>query len=510
MIHTSYESLTNTTQNSIFGLNLNLGSTYPVFEPYFSFALINPAVMSERKLGKIVIKPRNKLPYSSHRTLYDPGRTSSQKPRSAPRWEGKSRFSKHLIFLVAGSLAAILLAWLVFKAINKRPEAKASETQSNLPNQAAGKVATAPDLSEYHVEKDVFRNDKTLESFLREQNLKEGIVSGLKVKAAQAGLAKLEKGHEVLLLTPKDFNMGYSFFIYEMSPGVSAHIHPYPLPEINIVSRNLVKGKKTIGGVIKTTLWDAVYNCHINPKIIEQMEEAMKWSVDFYHLEAGDKFKLIYEVILEGERVEDVGQLLAVYFNTRQGEHFAFFVKELDVPGFLDEYGHPVKKTFLKSPVKYQRISSHYDKERIHPILKTVRPHLGTDYAAPKGDPVFAVGDGTVEAAAFTQNNGNYVKIRHDKVYETQYLHLDHFAEGIKNGSSVAQGQVIGYVGETGLATGPHVCFRFWKNGEQVDHLKEDFNKPLVMSLKEEEKFLAKKDSLHRELDAITYFGDNL
>ncbi len=123
--------------------------------------------------------------------------------------------------------------------------------------------------------------------------------------------------------------------------------------------------------------------------------------------------------------------------------------------------------------MKYTRISSKYNPKRFHPILKRVRPHLGTDYAAPEGTPIYAIGDGTVEEAAYTKGNGRYVKIKHDKVYQTQYLHMSRFAKGIRRGAHVSQGEVIGYVGSTGLATGPHVCFRFWKNGRQVNHLKE-------------------------------------
>ncbi len=131
-----------------------------------------------------------------------------------------------------------------------------------------------------------------------------------------------------------------------------------------------------------------------------------------------------------------------------------------------------MKKSFLKSPIKYARISSRFNRSRFHPILKKVRPHLGTDYAAPYGTPIYAIGAGIITEAGYTKGNGNYIKIKHNKTYQTQYLHMQKFAVGIKKGLSVQQGQVIGYVGSTGLATGPHVCFRFWKNGVQVDPFK--------------------------------------
>jgi murein DD-endopeptidase MepM/ murein hydrolase activator NlpD len=132
-----------------------------------------------------------------------------------------------------------------------------------------------------------------------------------------------------------------------------------------------------------------------------------------------------------------------------------------------------MRKAFLKAPVKFSRISSRFSGKRFHPVLKRYKAHLGTDYAAPHGTPIVAVGDGTVSASSFTSGNGNYVKIRHNSTYETQYLHMSKRA--VKAGDRVQQGDVIGYVGSTGLATGPHVCFRFWKNGQQVDHLSEEF-----------------------------------
>jgi murein DD-endopeptidase MepM/ murein hydrolase activator NlpD len=140
-----------------------------------------------------------------------------------------------------------------------------------------------------------------------------------------------------------------------------------------------------------------------------------------------------------------------------------------------------MKRAFLKAPVKFSRISSRYSNRRFHPVLKRYKGHYGTDYAAPHGTPIVAVANGVVTATSYTKNNGNYVKLRHDDVYETQYLHMQRFARGIRPGVHVSQGDVIGYVGATGLATGPHVCFRFWKNGRQVDHLRENLPPPEPM-----------------------------
>ena len=162
-----------------------------------------------------------------------------------------------------------------------------------------------------------------------------------------------------------------------------------------------------------------------------------------------------------------------------------------------------MKRAFLKAPVRYRRISSRYNPRRFHPVLKRYKGHYGTDYAADPGTKIMAVADGVVTKASYTKNNGNYVKIRHDKTYETQYLHMQGFARGIKSGTRVSQGDVIGYVGSTGLATGPHVCFRFWKNGKQVDHLRENLPPPEPMPDEELPAFYKVRDDVMPQLEDI-------
>jgi murein DD-endopeptidase MepM/ murein hydrolase activator NlpD len=169
-----------------------------------------------------------------------------------------------------------------------------------------------------------------------------------------------------------------------------------------------------------------------------------------------------------------------------------------------------MKRMFLKAPVKFSRISSRFNLKRFHPVTKSVKAHLGTDYAAPYGTPILATADGVVEDARFKQYNGNYVKIRHSGQYKTQYLHMSKIAKGIRPGSRVKQGDVIGYVGSTGLATGPHVCYRFWKDGKQVDPLKQKltFEEPLPAKYKTA--FLATTQRTKTSLDEISYEQHNI
>jgi murein DD-endopeptidase MepM/ murein hydrolase activator NlpD len=223
-------------------------------------------------------------------------------------------------------------------------------------------------------------------------------------------------------------------------------------------------------------------------EMAEYIAGVFAWTIDFFRLHPGDAFKVKYdEKSVEGIPYT-VDKISAAWFR-HQGKEFFAFRYVIDSAGnkvgFFDEKGKEMKRPFLMAPVKYSRISSGFSLKRFHPVQKYWKAHLGTDYAAPHGTPIMATADGYVIAATYAGGNGNYVKIKHDEVYSTQYLHMSGFAPGIKKGVFVRQGETIGYVGSTGLATGPHVCYRFWKNGQQIDHRAEKFPEsvPMVDSL---------------------------
>jgi murein DD-endopeptidase MepM/ murein hydrolase activator NlpD len=210
---------------------------------------------------------------------------------------------------------------------------------------------------------------------------------------------------------------------------------------------------------------------------------------------------------VEGRSV-GVKCLKAAYFKQKGEEtpiYAIFYDDKKGEKGWYSKDGAAMKDGFLKSPLKYSNISSHYNLKRLHPILGYVRPHFGTDYAAPYGTPIMSVAAGVVEEARYGGGNGNYVKIRHTKPYESQYLHMSRFAKGIKPGTSVKQGEVIGYVGATGLATGPHVCFRFWKHGTQVNHLKEKLPQISIWGYSDREKFKELSQDLVHQLSKVPF-----
>jgi murein DD-endopeptidase MepM/ murein hydrolase activator NlpD len=264
-----------------------------------------------------------------------------------------------------------------------------------------------------------------------------------------------------------------SYFVFE--PSVYEYI-VFDLKgekSVTKVEREITHKRSMIAGTIHASLWETIIGLGVGFDVATKMEDALQFSVDFSHTQEGDEFKMIYDENFIENKSAGAGQAYAAYYKQEDRESYVFWFEQGNYKGYYDIEGRPAQSAFLRAPVKYTRISSRYNLRRRHPILKRVRPHLGTDYAAPYGTPVYAVGKGVVVAAAYTKGNGRFVKIKHDKVYQTQYLHMSKFARGIKKGAVVAQGQVIGYVGSSGLATGPHVCFRFWKNGRQVNFQRQ-------------------------------------
>lgn len=230
--------------------------------------------------------------------------------------------------------------------------------------------------------------------------------------------------------------------------------------------------QRSIAGRIESTLSHTIEALNISHDLTNKFVDIFAWQVDFQRLQKGDQFKLIYEENLVEEKPVGIGRILGVYFEHSGNGYYAFPFDQGDGPDYFDEKGNSLRKALLKYPIEFTRISSRYSKNRFHPVVKVFRPHLGTDFAAPTGTPIRSVGDGIVEEAQYKTNNGNYVKIRHNGTYTTGYLHMSKIASGITPGTRVRQGQTIGYVGSTGLATGPHLCYRFWKNGVQVDALR--------------------------------------
>jgi murein DD-endopeptidase MepM/ murein hydrolase activator NlpD len=242
-----------------------------------------------------------------------------------------------------------------------------------------------------------------------------------------------------------------------------------------------VKGKKpvtivqkTISGKITTSLWNAMVDAGANPMLANNLSDIYAWSIDFFGLQVGDSFRVVCDEEFVDKLSIGYGRINAAYFRHANTDFFAVPFTQDGIESYFDLDGNSLRKAFLKAPLKFSKISSRFSNNRMHPILKIRRPHHGVDYGAPYGTPVFAIGDGKIVQASHGYNNGggNMIKIRHNSIYETAYLHLKGFASGITAGKYVKQGDLIGYVGSTGLSTGPHLDFRFYKSGAAIDPLK--------------------------------------
>lgn len=263
------------------------------------------------------------------------------------------------------------------------------------------------------------------------------------------------------------------FFIYEPNPAEYV-VFNLDSMEIYKAEKPAIYRTREVGGLIQNSLYQDMDNQEVSLTIINKFADLFGWSVDFQGLQKGDQFKVVYQEKIIDNVVVDVSGIELAFFEHKGKPYHAIPFEQNGELNFFDQDGNSLKKAFLRNPLEFTRISSRYNLKRFHPVQKRYKPHLGTDYAASTGTEIRTVGDGTVVEAKYSSANGNYVKIKHNGTYTTQYLHMSKIGKGIKAGSRVSQGQVIGYVGSTGLATGPHLCFRFWKNGKQEDWLREE------------------------------------
>jgi murein DD-endopeptidase MepM/ murein hydrolase activator NlpD len=231
---------------------------------------------------------------------------------------------------------------------------------------------------------------------------------------------------------------------------------------------------KYSSGTIETSLWDAMITGGLRPSLASDLSEVFAWTVDFFGLQKGDNFKVIYEEFFIDGKSFGTGKIYGAQFNRTGSSITAIPLIQDGRESFFDVDGKSLRKAFLKAPLQFSRISSHFSSARMHPILRIVRPHYGVDYAAPVGTPVHSIGDGRIISATNEGGAGKMVRIQHNSVYATAYLHLSRFGEDIYPGAMVKQGDIIGFVGTSGLSTGPHLDFRFYMNGSPVDPLKVD------------------------------------
>lgn len=352
-------------------------------------------------------------------------------------------------------------------------------------------------------EEKVQRN-QTLTDILSSYNLPhETIYSIFNLSKPVYNLGNIQAGNHYRVYLARDSAQSLKCFVYEANPIDHIVVKLEDTPQVFKEERQVDTLVKQTGGVITSSLYETLVSSGASPDLAVSMAEVYAWQVDFFRMFEGDNYKVIYEEISVDSTPIKTGRILAAVFQQHGNTYYAFNFDEDGKEAFFDEEGKSVKGAFLRAPLKYFRITSRFSRSRFHPVLKRYKSHLGTDYAAPYGTPILAVGNGQVIEARYSRFNGNYVKIRHNSTYTTQYLHMSKIARGIRRGARVSQGQVIGYVGSTGLATGPHVCFRFWKNGRQVDPRKQKVIKTEKLKKEYQEAFDQYRDEMMEKLNAI-------
>ena len=369
-------------------------------------------------------------------------------------------------------------------------------------------------VDSFVVESGIVARDQTLSGLLRSHRVPAGKIEQIVMKARTVfDPRKIRAGRPYKFFCTRDSAQSVQYFVYEHSPVKYLFIELDDTILLHFENKAITNRTSRTSGVIVSSLWNAMLDKGLDPMLAFDLSEIYAWSIDFFGLQRGDAFKVIFDEQFSDTTYVGLGHIQAACFRHAGHDYYALPFEQDSVTSFYDRDGNSLRKAFLKAPLRYSRISSRFSYSRLHPILKIRRPHLGVDYAAPVGTPVYAIGDGEITRVSSTNGSGNMVRIRHNSVYSTAYLHLSRFGKGIGQGRFVKQGQLIGYVGSSGLSTGPHLDFRFYKNGRPVDPLR--IEAPPVEPVKEEyrEKYDSVKSVLMMRLDSIEFpsmKGDSL
>lgn len=379
---------------------------------------------------------------------------------------------KNVLALLVFAVIGLGTSFIVLSSFDSSPEIKSSAEPFAAEVESERLYGLA--LDGYQVETNTVGRNEFLSGILQRYDVDLQTISALADKSkAVFDVRKIGAGHDYTTFRGTSGKLDYfvyqpnaiDYIVYDLRDGINVYRE----------QKAVITQVETVAGVINSSLYETLQTQGVSPDLAVQLAEIYGWAVNFYRINKGDWFKLVYErKYVDGNPIGP-GRIQSAIFGHNGKEYQAYYFEPNDGErgAYYDENGKSLRRTFLKAPLKYSRISSRYTMRRFHPVQKRWKAHLGTDFAAPHGTPIVATATGVVTESSYGSGNGNYVKIQHDNVYTTQYLHMSKRA--VKKGQRVNQGEVIGYVGSTGLATGPHVCYRFWKHGKQVDALAQVF-----------------------------------
>ena len=361
-------------------------------------------------------------------------------------------------------------------------------------------------LNDYLVHQDTFRRGDNFYKLLNKNNLGKFTVQNILDKVRDSfNYYNIRVGKPVLLLKNKKMPYELKYLVYEHDRIKYSIIELGS--QINIYNKQKPVSfkQRTVADIIKSNLSQSFKSNQLPLSLSKKLAKIYEYSIDFFKVKKGSGYAIsVTERYINDTLYDGIESIDGCFFEYKNKRHYAFPFKADTLSTKIDFYDHEgkaLKNMFLKAPLDFFRISSKFSPRRFHPVQLTWKPHNGTDYAAPRGTPIKTTAAGVVEAAGYTTGNGNFVKVKHDKTYSTQYLHMSKIL--VKKGQRVQQGQVIGLVGSTGLATGPHVCYRFWKNGKEVDPFKQNLPNTTPLDKPLKDKFLKQIQPIKHTLDSI-------
>jgi len=415
---------------------------------------------------------------------------------------------KHYQNLKSKLLPALIIGMLYICACSDVTENAQPPAEKKPPILKQHRVEYGIDCDDLHIVKNRVQLHQNLSDILLKYDVPNSVIHDAALESkAIFDVRTMKAGNPFCIIHSTDSSKKVRYFVYEINP-VDYVVFDFNDPiKVSLGKKPVRLQTKTVTGRIESSLWDTLTEQQLAIELAIKLSEIYAWVIDFHHLQKDDTFRVVFEEKFVEEKSIGIGKIKAVRFDHKDKTFYAFYFEQDAYGSYYDQNADSLEKAFLKAPIKFSRITSGFSKRRFHPVLKKYKAHFGIDYAARTGTPIMSTGDGVVQKAGYDKNNGKYVKIRHNGVYSTQYLHMSKFAPGIKRGRNVRQGEVIGYVGSSGLATGPHLCYRFWKNGRQVNPSKEDIPSVEPVGTEYLDRFTRQLANLKQQLDILDISG---
>lgn len=403
--------------------------------------------------------------------------------------------------LVLLGVGVVIAGWLLVRAAGSATGQPEAEVE-----QQAGDGAQVKSPPQTAISDGVIRQDVALPELLAKFNIGPEVSATLLAHPAVPPDLTVRSGTLYRVEYGTDPGGPARVLTFERDDTTLLSLRFQPYAHVTAIPREVTVHEVRYAGIITENFWVSILESdRLHHTLLPVVEEALKWTVDLFHLRPGDRYKLIYDEERRDGRPIGVKALKAVEIETPGQAYRVFGIGAADAPAYVDYYGGTLRRQFLRAPVKFGIVSSRFNPQRRHPVTGEIRPHGGTDFAAPEGAPIYALASGRITRRAEDPNNGKYVELSHDGRFRTMYLHMSSFGPGTEIGTPLQQGDVIGFVGSTGLSTGPHVCLRFRDRGVEKDFLQYRDEAVIASGVGVTGHFTDRRDSLLDILDSLEY-----